>query len=146
MFSCFNYDTFQVHLVLFFEGVPICLTLFDHLLLSTINTYIHTYIHTFDNTLKISHQTTVKNKSINCTHHLQPSKKITRQADPLNKEEVLNQRKQRKHIIQEEYYLFTYAQSYNYVKRISIDICFNHATSLTICYLNVPFDSRQINK
>ena len=46
-----------------------------------------------------------------------------RQADPLNKEEVQNQKQTKKQIIQEEYKFFTYAQSYNYVKCVPIHNC-----------------------
>ena len=49
-------------------------------------------------------------------------------------------------IIQEEYNFFTYAQSYDYVKRISTHNCIDFVTYLTICHSSVPFDSRQINK
>ena len=67
------------------------------------------------------------------------------QADPLNEEEVLNQREQRIQIKQEDYKFFTYAQSYNYVKRVTIQIRLDLVTSLTICS-NVSFDSGLINK
>ena len=67
------------------------------------------------------------------------------QADPLNEEEVLNQREQRIQIKQEDYKFLTYAQSYNYVKRVTIQIRLDLVTSLTICS-NVSFDSGLINK
>ena len=69
-----------------------------------------------------------------------------RQADPLNEEEVQNQKETKIQIIQEEYKFFTYAQSYNYVKRVPFHSCIDPSFSFTPSVIECSFDSRQINK
>ena len=69
-----------------------------------------------------------------------------RQADPLNEEEVQNQKETKKQITQEEYTFFTCAQSHKYVKRVPIHNCIDLSFSFTPSVIECSFDSRQINK
>ena len=71
-------------------------------------------------------------KSINCTHHLHNIIEIDCvRLIHSNEEEVQNHKETKEQITQEDYNFFTYAQSNNYVKRISVHNCIDPLFSFT---------------